>query len=871
MNRLVSKASQTILRAPNHSACFKPKNLAACRSLSVSSTSNQEFRDSEDLAKERYDMRANEEIEKKRARLLYQSRKRGMLENGVILASFADKYLDKFNPEQLDIYDRLINLPTNDWDIFHWATNTKPTPPEFETTVMKELRDHIKSKVSNRAHEKSNDTKAHPDTEMRQVEVSVLGKTRPDDVVLPPAKDKYDLDIDPSQVDIVNYEEDLFDNRTKRFINGEYVVNMTEWRKSFFLKRMRRTLPSPVSLRNLSNEKQTQVFSQRSKDEKNIANEAIVQTNPMDTPADRMLKHHDFLQHLLQSEFTNDVLDYDDETEAWSEMMWRRDYGFADARIAPSNVNCTSCRAQLHCCEPGLEGYVPKEIFASIVSDSPSNALCQRCKFSQTYNASLGSEVSEETYKDMLHEIRMAEPSIICVLVDLTDFPSGLYTNLNGLVGTQHRILIVGNKLDLLPHDGPHMLRRVLYSFRNNLSKLRTDSKNLLIHDVMLLSARTGFGVESLVTRLLALSERPKNIYLLGSSNSGKSTLFSALLQSDLSAIRQGDLLSRISIFKSIDSTEINLLKFPIEQPEGWEVELKKRKMERVERDEAARENSLLGCIKHRQANTIHTTNLIDRFEYHSLPSGISSSTDLSLVEIENEGVQLKFTADHPLTIHKDKFSRTPLSATKEEFPGHAFFHQTPSFATKDQLHNLLTTEERLEVFPNETIVPRTYSLRPLQTIFIAGLARLDLLTSNASVIVTVFVSKYLPIHVIPTRKADKFYYTFLGSSYLGVPFGSIDRLRDWPQLESSNKNFHVRGYNDHQGDKDIVFSSVGWAAINVPIDQECIVKAYTPEGRGISSRSPPLLSFGHNQRGKKIRDTPLFTHKLYSCENAAV
>lgn len=78
-------------------------------------------------------------------RLIYQSRKRGMLENGLLLSTFAKKYLNDFDDEQLRLYDRLINLPSNDWDIFHWATGAKPTPPEFDNEVMDLLKKHIKN------------------------------------------------------------------------------------------------------------------------------------------------------------------------------------------------------------------------------------------------------------------------------------------------------------------------------------------------------------------------------------------------------------------------------------------------------------------------------------------------------------------------------------------------------------------------------------------------------------------------------------------------------------------------------------------------------------------------------------------------------
>jgi len=87
----------------------------------------------------------NEPVDEKRRRLMYQSRKRGMLENGLLLGSFSKKYLSDFNDEQLTLYDRLINLPSNDWDIFKWATGQEETPEEFDNAVMDMLKQHAKN------------------------------------------------------------------------------------------------------------------------------------------------------------------------------------------------------------------------------------------------------------------------------------------------------------------------------------------------------------------------------------------------------------------------------------------------------------------------------------------------------------------------------------------------------------------------------------------------------------------------------------------------------------------------------------------------------------------------------------------------------
>lgn len=93
-----------------------------------------------------YTTNPEESVENKRARLLYQSRKRGMLENGLLLGNFASKHLSGMNEHQLSLYDRLINLPSNDWEIYYWATGVKETPAEFDNEVMDLFKAHAKNK-----------------------------------------------------------------------------------------------------------------------------------------------------------------------------------------------------------------------------------------------------------------------------------------------------------------------------------------------------------------------------------------------------------------------------------------------------------------------------------------------------------------------------------------------------------------------------------------------------------------------------------------------------------------------------------------------------------------------------------------------------
>jgi len=86
-----------------------------------------------------------EDVDTTRARLLYQSRKRGMAENDILISTFAKRYLPDFSIEQLKMYDDIINKPSNDWDLYYWMTGASPIPVEFNNEVMALMVEHAKN------------------------------------------------------------------------------------------------------------------------------------------------------------------------------------------------------------------------------------------------------------------------------------------------------------------------------------------------------------------------------------------------------------------------------------------------------------------------------------------------------------------------------------------------------------------------------------------------------------------------------------------------------------------------------------------------------------------------------------------------------
>lgn len=71
---------------------------------------------------------------------------------------------------------------------------------------------------------------------------------------------------------------------------------------------------------------------------------------------------------------------------------------------------------------------------------------------------------------------------------------------INMSTGTRRPVVVVGNKVDLLPADGKNHLQRVKDSLIAAIEK--TDLGRANIRHVALVSGYTGFGIESLITKI---------------------------------------------------------------------------------------------------------------------------------------------------------------------------------------------------------------------------------------------------------------------------------------------------------------------------------------------------------------------------------
>jgi nitric oxide-associated protein 1 len=62
-------------------------------------------------------------------------------------------------------------------------------------------------------------------------------------------------------------------------------------------------------------------------------------------------------------------------------------------------------------------------------------------------------------------------------------------------------VVVIGNKVDLLPQDGPKFLERITSCLREEVTKV-SGIRDKNIKHVSVVSAKTGYGIEKLINKL---------------------------------------------------------------------------------------------------------------------------------------------------------------------------------------------------------------------------------------------------------------------------------------------------------------------------------------------------------------------------------
>lgn len=514
--------------------------------------------------------------------------------------------------------------------------------------------------------------------------------------------------------------------------------------------------------------------------------------------------------------------------------------GTADINIPVSDVPCGGCGAHLHCQEPALPGFIPKELFLGLDQGELRSHVCQRCYFLKHRNMALNVRVSPDVYPSILKSIQ-EEKALAIVVVDLLDVPCSIWPGIMDIIGYRRPVVIVGNKVDLLPADGSNYLKRIEECLISAVNKTELGRAN--IKHTALVSAHTGYGVERLITKIQNSWGVKGDVYILGCTNSGKSTLFNALLGSDMCKNKASDLILRATT-SPWPGTTLNMLKFPILRPSGFRLQQRVQRLKEIQKKE-----HLENKIKPRYTNNISVATL-------------SGHIGRTFEESERDESSDPFSIRADI-IQKDAKKILGIDTAHPRYALGKWCYDTPGTVQPDQIINLLTHEELLKVLPKELIRPRSFSVTSGKSLFLGGLARLDILYGPESLRLTVFASEHIPINIVETVEASAFYRQYLGSSLLGIPIGIVERLLHWPVLKP--KDMRSLGTGQRQSCADVVLSSAGWIAITGYRNHVIELRGWTPGGRGIHLREPSMFPHAVNLKGDRIGNSPAYKpHKLF-------
>jgi ribosome biogenesis GTPase A len=377
---------------------------------------------------------------------------------------------------------------------------------------------------------------------------------------------------------------------------------------------------------------------------------------------------------------------------------------------------------------------------------------------------------------------------------------------------------------------------------------LITHEPNLI--GTILVSARTGYNIEKLIDKIYGSWRETRrdpgaDIYLVGTTNVGKSSIFNSLLESDLCKIKAVDRVEK-AMTSPVPGTTLNLLKFPIMRPDPARLNLRHQRLTQTMATFEREEEKRLALLRStREAQYAVLRGPIERTFGEFRPDKVLPLAGGSF-ELQTRAPKIKLPER--------------LDPMAQDFAKGFWLYDTPGTVCEDQLIHLLTQEEVTRLLPDLPVRPRSFVMKNGQSLFIAGLARVDLVSGPYFVhplLVTVFASHNLPINIVRTENAEEFYEEAVKADFLEVPTGDPVRLRDFPPLV--DKEFEVDGVDKSQSSCDLVLSSAGWVCFTPDVGRICHVRAWTPGGRGIYLRDPPFLPFASILRGQRLPGKPAY------------
>lgn len=188
--------------------------------------------------------------------------------------------------------------------------------------------------------------------------------------------------------------------------------------------------------------------------------------------------------------------------------------------ILDNKIYCIGCGAEIQSENPNKQGYLPKSVVEKSIEEN--NLVCKRCFRLKNYNEVSDVELGAEDFYKLIKTLSKKDGLIVKV-VDIFDFSGSWIEDVIDIVGNNKDIVLVANKLDLLPKSvKQNKIKQWLFKMLK--------AKGIKVKDVLLISAIKNHGIEEAAARIDEL-RNGKDVYIIGATNVGKSTFINKLIE----------------------------------------------------------------------------------------------------------------------------------------------------------------------------------------------------------------------------------------------------------------------------------------------------------------------------------------------------
>lgn len=187
-----------------------------------------------------------------------------------------------------------------------------------------------------------------------------------------------------------------------------------------------------------------------------------------------------------------------------------------------AQLSCAGCGVKLQKEDVTKVGYTPEQAL------NRDPIICQRCFRIKNYNEAAAVTLDQGEFLKILSHVAN-ESALVVNIVDIFDFEGSIVGGLQRFIGNNPVVLVV-NKIDLLPRG--MNVNKIL-----NWVRKQAKEQGLKVVDIVLCSAKRNIGFEKVI-EVLEQYRDGNDVYVVGATNVGKSTLINRLIQgySDLDA-----------------------------------------------------------------------------------------------------------------------------------------------------------------------------------------------------------------------------------------------------------------------------------------------------------------------------------------------